>query len=162
MSTATQARRRALEVLRLSKITDYGILVLAHLARKPMAATHNAREIASAVELPLPVVSKVLKVLARAGVLESRRGSKGGFALMRHPGELSVTEMIEALDGPVALTECSGSKSLCQHQGSCTVRAPLQVINTAVERTLAAITLAELINPAFPTTAFRLSQGEVE
>ena len=149
-------------MLRLSKITDYGILVLAHLARKPMAATHNAREIAKAVELPLPVVSKVLKVLARAGVLESRRGSKGGFALTRRPGELSVTEMIEALDGPVALTECSGSKSLCQHQGSCPVRVPLRVINMAVEKTLAGITLAELIDPAFPAAAARLGQGGME
>jgi FeS assembly SUF system regulator len=147
-------------VLRLSKITDYGILVLSHLARGPHAATHNAREIAGAVELPLPVVSKLLKVLARAGVLESRRGSKGGFALTRRPEELRVTEMIEALDGPVALTECSGEQSLCQRAGSCAVRAPLQVINTAVENTLATITLADLINPAFPETALPLGQGD--
>lgn len=147
-------------MFRLSKITDYGILVLSHLARGPHAATHNAREIANAVELPLPIVSKVLKVLARTGVLESRRGSKGGFALTRRPEQLYVTEMIEALDGPVALTECSGNLSLCQHEGSCAVRAPLQVINSAIENTLATITLADLISPAFPATVSLLGRAD--
>lgn len=147
-------------MLRLSKITDYGILVLSHLARGPRAATHNAREIASAVELPLPVVSKVLKVLARAGVLESRRGAKGGFALTRRPEELAVTEMIQVLDGPVAITECASPASLCRHQGTCPVRAPLQVINAAVENTLSTITLADLISPAFRATASPLGGGQ--
>jgi FeS assembly SUF system regulator len=139
-------------LFRLSKITDYGILLLAHLAGRDPGVHHNARELASEVELPLPVVSKILKLLARRGVLQSHRGSKGGYSLSRPATHISVTEMIEALEGPVALTECSSSSSECIHEGTCPVRDPWQVINRVVQDALSDVYLADLVDPRFPAS----------
>lgn len=137
-------------MFRLSKGTDYGIRILAHLAKDEVGTTHNAREVAEDLHLPFPMVSKVMKSLARSGVLESHRGAKGGFSLTREPGQLSVADMITALEGPVALTECQVGPSVCQHEGSCSVQEPWNVINRSVENTLSTITLSDLINPRFP------------
>ena len=95
-------------MLRLSKITDYGIVLLARLrgAMDPAGATHNARELSAETGLPFPVVGKVLKTLAREGLLDSHRGARGGYALAQPPEEISVAKIIAALEGPVALTEC--------------------------------------------------------
>ncbi|MFP8874620.1 MAG: SUF system Fe-S cluster assembly regulator [Myxococcota bacterium] len=144
-------------MFRLSKITDYGIVLLAHLAKNREATTQNAREVAAAVDLPLPVVSKILKSLARRGVVESHRGSKGGYALRQAPGEITVTDMVEALDGPVALTQCNLGPHVCEHDGSCAVRDPWHVINRVVEVALSKITLADLIDPRFTTGETPLS-----
>lgn len=172
-------------MFRLSKITDYGIVILAHLARddrgfagpaagagsaagaRPAAPEgartadgsvplHNAREVAAAVDLPLPIVSKVMKSLARDGVLKSHRGSKGGFSLTRDPGAITVEEMIAALQGPVALTECNSTADGCQIEGHCPVRDPWQVINRVVQVALSKITLADLIDPSFTSTGTTL------
>ena len=149
-ATATQrVEGEPRKMFRLSKITDYGIVILAHLAKGDPAATQNAREVATAVELPFPVVGKILKSLARRGVLQSHRGSKGGYALLRPPCEITVTDMVSALDGPVALTECNVGPQLCQHEQTCPVRDPWHVINRVVEVALSKITLADLIDPAF-------------
>ena len=116
-------------MFRLSKMTDYGIVLLARLAKNQEATTQNARELAAAVDLPLPVVSKILKSLARRGVVESHRGSKGGYALLQAPEKITVADMVEALDGPVALTQCNLGPHACEHEGSCEVRDPSHVIN---------------------------------
>ena len=134
----------------LSKGTDYGIRILAHLARDEPGMTHNAREVAGDLHLPAPMVSKVMKSLARADVLASHRGPGGGFSLVRQPDELSVAEMISALEGPVALTECQIGPSVCQHEGNCSVQEPWSVINRSVQNTLATITLSDIVNPNFP------------
>jgi len=147
-------------VFRLSKGTDYGIRILAHLARSGGSATHNAREVAADLTLPVPMVSKVMKSLARAGVLESHRGAKGGFNLARRPEELSVAAMIAALEGPVALTQCQVGPALCEHEASCNVQQPWSVINTAVNNTLATITLSDLISPGFPRAGSVLSLSD--
>jgi len=143
-------------LIRLSKLTDYGIVILAHLAglaRQEAAtgerSTHNARELALATALPVPVVSKVLKGLARRGVLESHRGAKGGYRLPRPPEEISVAEMIDALEGPVAMTECTVASELCDREGRCAVRGPWQTINEVVQGALEGVTLADLIDPQF-------------
>ena len=139
-------------MFRLSKLTDYGIVLLAELAKEPTGPPRNARELATRVELPVPVVSKVLKAMARDGLLESQRGAKGGYSLTRQPEEVSVADMIAALDGPVAITECNVAPRLCEHEGSCAVRAPWQRINHVVEAALGKVTLKDLIDPSFPTT----------
>lgn len=141
-------------MFRLSRMTDYGIVLLAHLAsersRNPdESAPQNARELAQQVGLPLPVVSKVLKQLARAGILESHRGAKGGFTLTRRPEDLSVVELVTALDGPVALTQCAALPGGCDHESTCAVRSPWQVINQVVQYALSEVSLADLVNPAF-------------
>ncbi|MCZ6782308.1 MAG: SUF system Fe-S cluster assembly regulator [Proteobacteria bacterium] len=138
-------------VFRLSKITDYGIVILAHLGREPEIVTHNAREVAGQVDLPVPVVSKVLKTLARKGLLESQRGAKGGYLLARRPEDLTVADMVAALEGPLAITECNVAPQLCQHEGHCAVKGPWKVINDVMKEALARVTLADLIDPSFPS-----------
>ena len=142
------------DMFRLSRMTDYGIVLLAHLASErnlnpDESAPQNARELALQVGLPLPVVSKVLKQLARAGILESHRGAKGGFTLTRRPEDLSVAELVTALDGPVALTQCAALPGGCDHESTCAVRSPWQVINQVVQYALSEVSLADLVNPAF-------------
>jgi FeS assembly SUF system regulator len=141
-------------MFRLSRMTDYGIVLLAHLASErdggaEALAPRNARELAAQVDLPLPVVSKVLKQLARGGILESHRGAKGGFSLTRRPEDLSVAELVTALDGPVALTQCVVDPGLCDHESTCAVRSPWQVINRVVENALSEVSLADLVSPDF-------------
>jgi FeS assembly SUF system regulator len=152
-------------MFRLSKITDYGIVILAHLAQNAAQdaaqaghdgrrdavapASQTAREVAAAVELPQPVVGKILKSLARHGVLESHRGAKGGYSLVRRPEELTVADMISALDGPLALTQCAAGPEVCELEHHCAIRNPWQVINQVVVNALSTVTLADLTNPAF-------------
>jgi FeS assembly SUF system regulator len=156
-------------MFRLSKIADYGIIILAHLAQRDLAPgsgdaegavrSLNARELAAHVELPLPVVSKVLKTLTRAGVLVSQRGAKGGYSLARRPEELSVAEMITALDGPLALTQCGLGPAVCDLERSCAVKSPWLVINRVVHDALASVTLADLTDPRFSTGHAPLAAG---
>ena len=141
-------------MFRLSRMTDYGIVLLAHLASQRERSAEalppqNARDLARQVDLPLPVVSKVLKQLARNGVLESHRGAKGGFTLERRPQDLSVAELVAAVDGPVALTQCAIDPGACDHERTCAVRSPWQVINQVVENALSEVSLADLVSPAF-------------
>ncbi len=154
-------------MFRLSKGTDYGIRILAHLARGEAdregvdAETRNAREVAETLNLPTPMVSKVMKSLARSGLLESHRGAKGGFRLAQRTEDLGVADMVTALEGPVALTECQIGPSVCAHESSCHVQGPWAVINRAVQATLSTVTLADLINPQFPTSHFQLANAQM-
>ncbi|HKK51602.1 MAG TPA: SUF system Fe-S cluster assembly regulator [Myxococcota bacterium] len=132
-------------MFRLSKTTDYGIVLMAELASDPTDAPHNARELAECVDLPVPMVSKILKALAREGLLDSQRGSKGGYRLARAPEDLPVAEMIRVLEGPVALTDCAIGPELCEHEQMCAVREPWQRISRVVERALSDVTLADLV-----------------
>ena len=91
-------------MIRLSKLADYGIVIVTHLAREP-ARFQTAPEIAVATQMPQPIASKVLKMLTRADLL-SHRGAHGGYGLARAPGTITVAEVIEALDGPIAITTC--------------------------------------------------------
>jgi len=106
----------------------------------------NARELAEGADLPVPMVSKILKALAREGLLVSQRGAKGGYLLARPPEELTVSEMIRVLEGPVALTDCAIGPALCEHETMCAVREPWQLISRVVEKALADVTLADLVD----------------
>jgi len=132
-------------MFKLSKTTDYGIVLLAQLARDSSTRPQNARELAASSDLPVPMVSKVLKSLAKEGLLDSHRGSKGGYRLACEPEELTVVEMIRALEGPVGLTDCAIGPSLCEHETICAVREPWQMISRVVEQALADVTLADLV-----------------
>ena len=107
-------------MLRLSKLTDYGIVVMAHLARRPERA-HTAAEVAAALYLGPPTVSKLMKTLARGGLLQSQRGVKGGYLLARKPDRISVAQVIDAMEGPIALTECT-LPGVCRQAEHCPVR----------------------------------------
>jgi FeS assembly SUF system regulator len=131
-------------MLRISRLTDYGIVLLAHLAGERGGTTHNARELAQRSSLPLPAVSKILKTLTHEGLLVSHRGVKGGYGLARDASDISVAEIIAALEGPIALTECTLGPGHCHQEISCMTRLPWQHVNRAIHDALSRVTLAEL------------------
>jgi len=135
-------------MLRITKLTDYGIVLLAHFAGEPEGTARSAREMSQVTGLPAPVVSKMLKTLAGVDLLHSHRGAKGGYSLAREPGQLTVAEILERLEGPIALMACSAGPGHCEVESSCQVRAPWQRINRAILGTLERVTLAELAEPA--------------
>ncbi len=149
-------------MIKLTRVTDYGIVLLAHLAGREDGSTYSAREVAAETRLPAPMVSKILKQLAREGLLVSHRGSKGGYNLARRPEQISVPEMIAALEGPIGLTECTVHPGACAQEASCHVRDPWQQINQVVRDALAKITLADLVTPAGRGTIVPLSSLGVD
>jgi FeS assembly SUF system regulator len=135
-------------MIRLSRLSDYGIVLMACLAEQPADSQLSAREIAERTQLPQPVVSKILKALTREGLLHSQRGPRGGYSLARRPDSINVVEMITALEGPIGLTECTLHPGQCLQEARCHVRRPWQQINQVVRSALARVTLAELASPA--------------
>ena len=140
-------------MIRLTRISDYGIVLMTQLAAGGDHAPRNARQVATAARLPLPVVRKILKVLTREGLLASHRGSKGGYSLARSPEQISAAEMIAALDGPIGLTECAVHPGQCEQEPSCHVREPWKRINAVVHQALNSVTLADLAQPALDHAA---------
>ena len=134
-------------MLKLSRLTDYGTVLLAYMARDP-AARHRASEVASATRLGEATVRKLLKRLARGGVVVSHRGAHGGYSLARAPELITAVQVIDALEGPVALTACSGEHHTCSFERSCAINHNWQAISGAVRAALQAVTLAELARPA--------------
>jgi FeS assembly SUF system regulator len=134
-------------MLRISKMTDYAVVLATHLAAAE--GPHAARDLAVQTQIPEPTASKVLRKLTRAGVVMSHRGAKGGYALARSPRKIGVNEVIEAIEGPIAVTECSDetTDSLCEYETNCGVRANWQRINVAVHKALSEITLADMAMP---------------
>lgn len=128
-------------------MTDYAVMLASHLAAAE--GPHAARDLAVQTQIPEPTASKVLKKLARAGVVVSQRGAKGGYALARPPQRIGIHEVIEALEGPIAVTECSDetTESACEYETNCGVRANWQRINLAVQSALSEITLADMAVP---------------
>jgi FeS assembly SUF system regulator len=133
-------------MIRLSRLSDYGIVLMVELAGRG-GGPCNARELAELAGLPLPAVSKVLKTLARAGLLVSHRGAKGGYGLARGAADITAADMIAALEGPIGLTQCTIGPGECVQESSCHVREPWQRINTVVHDALASVSLADLACP---------------
>ena len=145
-------------MIRLTKLADYGVMLMSHVAAAP-EALHSASSLSRAAGVPIATVSKILKQLARKGLLVSHRGAKGGYSLARRPEELSVAEMITALDGPLALTQCGLGPAVCDLERSCAVKSPWLVINRVVHDALASVTLADLTDPRFATGHTPLAAG---
>lgn len=135
-------------MLRMTKLADYGFVLLIHMALMDRSQWHNARDLSNATRLPLPMVSKILKALARGGLLTSTRGTKGGYRLARDPAEINAAEVITALDGPISITEClDAGDSSCNVEMLCPVKVSWQRVNHAIQDALEEITLAEMISP---------------
>jgi len=149
-------------VIRLSKLADYGIVIMTNLARQP-GRQHNAPEIAAESHIPQPMVSKILKTLARAGLLTSHRGAKGGYGLARPAEAISVAEVISALDGPIALTACiEDGPGGCEIEALCPARVNWHRINDAIRSALDEISMAEMaqaIPLAFAPSLLGLRRG---
>lgn len=133
-------------MLRISKLTDYAIIILGYMAKTP-GKTYTAGELADSAGVAAPTVSKVLKALARAEVLRSTRGSRGGYQLALPAEETTVAAIIRALEGPIALTECGLESAQCEQSASCHIRGNWSVLNRAIQAALDAVTLADMANP---------------
>ena len=135
-------------MLRVSKLTDYGTLVLTHMASFP-ERLFSVAELAEILHLNTPTVSKVLKALGRHDLVTSVRGAHGGYALARAATAISVAQIVDALeDQPFGLTECSALSGVCDLESDCRVRANWQRINTAVRGVLDDVSLADMLLPA--------------
>ena len=133
-------------MIRLTKLTDYSIVLMSHLAAEPVSQM-TSTSLAQATQISPPTVSKILKVLSREGLLESHRGVNGGYTLARAPREISVAEVIAAMEGPIAMTECADLHAECVQESFCKVRGNWQRINEAVHNALASISLEEMAQP---------------
>lgn len=133
-------------MLKLSKMADYGTVVLTAMIADP-ERSRSANEIAATIKVPLPTVSKILKMLGHGGLVSSLRGVKGGYRLARPANQISLVDIIHAMDGPIGVTECSVTPGLCTQEAGCAVRANWLRINQAVLGVLQAITLDQMLAP---------------
>jgi len=135
-------------VIRIARLTDYAVVLLTYIARNRKLAVHTARDLATQSHLPLPTVSKVLRTLARGGLLASHRGVAGGYSLAKSAEAIRVAEIVAIMEGPVALTECNTScPGMCQIESVCPVRESWRKINAVVLRSLQSLTLADMTGP---------------
>jgi FeS assembly SUF system regulator len=141
-------------MLRLSKLTDYAVVVLVRLSRE--VGVQTSPGIAASTGIPEPTVAKVLKTLAAGGLVASQRGARGGYRLLRSLAEIPVADVIAAVDGPIALTACvDGSATECESQGICPMRGRWDPVNEAIQQALLNITLADMQEASIPR-AFRI------
>jgi FeS assembly SUF system regulator len=134
-------------MLRISRLTDYATVILASLGDGGLA---SATDIAERTRIGLPTVSKLLKVLQHAGLVHSVRGAHGGYQLARPAAAINAAEIIDAVEGPVALTECAGGAGSCELESTCLVGHGWQRISLAIRGALVGITLEELVRREAP------------
>lgn len=132
-------------MLRLSRSTDYALMALADLALLPGGETRSARRVAGERGLPAELVAKILQGLRKAGLVATRQGIHGGYRLSRPPERISLTEVIEAVEGPLALVECGLDDHTCGLTTTCCVRTPLTRVHDLLVETLSRLTLDQLL-----------------
>lgn len=131
-------------MIRMSKLTDYAIVLLAHLARSTKTLT--AQELAERSGVPSPTVSKLCKELSKVGLVLSHRGRNGGYGLARPAERISVAEIVEALEGPIALTECaSPHKTVCGLEATCPAKASWDPVSRAIQDALQGLPLSAIV-----------------
>jgi FeS assembly SUF system regulator len=132
--------------MRLSHLADYAVVLMTAAARRPAGARLSATELSGETGVPLPTAQKLMGQLAASGLLTSARGASGGFALARPAGEISLADIVEAVEGPIAMTVCSGQEgpSDCALDAHCRVKPHMGVVGNAVRGALGAVSLTEL------------------
>jgi len=145
-------------MLKLTKKADYGLIALRHLAAAPLheasgasvhsshihSASASAKDIADTYRIPLPMLSKILQSLARAGLLVSEQGTHGGYRLARDPEEITALEVIRTIDGPIILTHCFTEHAECDQSDLCPVREPLRKVHEGILRLLSSISILDM------------------
>ncbi len=141
-------------MLRLSKLTDYAVVVLIRLAEGEHGgedAVQTSPGIAAATGVPEPTVAKVLKALTCGGLVASQRGARGGYRLARPLERIAISDVIAVVDGPIALTACvDGGAGGCDVQSLCAVKGRWDLVNDAIRGALNEITLAEMRAASIP------------
>ncbi|HEY0833147.1 MAG TPA: SUF system Fe-S cluster assembly regulator [Azospirillum sp.] len=136
-------------MIRLSKLTDYAIVVMSEMARR-VGTVHTVAQLADRTGVPAPTVAKLMKSLTPAGLTTSHRGAAGGYALTRPATDITVADIVVALDGPIALTACvEGAGEECGVESLCPMRGGWEKINTAIRGALEQVTLADMMMPAW-------------
>lgn len=131
-------------MFRLNRLTDYGVVVMTQMAQD-RPGTVTAQQIAASLGLPLPTVAKLLNALTRGGLVTSQRGASGGYRLSRAPAEISVAAIIQALEGPIALTACvHGSDEQCEVESLCPMSGNWNRVNEAIRGALDGVSLADM------------------
>jgi Rrf2 family protein len=149
-------------MLKLSKKVDYALIALMHLAQQGEGTSWSAREIASENGLPPDLLAKILQRLAREGLVASHQGTKGGYRLGRPADRIHVVSVIEAVDGPLSLTQCfSDDGTSCDQLDTCNIKSPLQRVNDQVLKMLSQMTIARMCEDEFVTLTADVGQNEV-
>lgn len=132
-------------MIKLSKLTDYAVVILTEMA-KGNGRQFTASKLAVKTTLPEPTVAKVLKLLAKGGIIVSTRGANGGYKLSHTPDQISIAAVVTALDGPIALTACAdGSEDCCSHSEGCPIKGKWNPVNTAMKSALENVSLAQMM-----------------
>jgi Rrf2 family protein len=137
-------------MLRLSKKADYALMAMKHLAMRGDQGSSSAREIAEQYDIPIELMAKVLQRLVRGGLLVSHQGTRGGYQLARVPAQVSVADVIQAIEGPVTVTACSTDEGQCEQFSKCNVRDPLFRVRDRILAALGECTIAELASDPVP------------
>ena len=145
-------------MLRITKQADYGIVLMTYVARQGGEVVHNATDLAERAQLPAPTTTKLLKVMARAGLLSSTRGVKGGYRLAKPAESISVEEIITAIEGPIALTQCCDGGAGCEQEPHCPLQGNWRLIDRVVRQALAGISLAAMAWPLPEEDVVEVSQ----
>jgi FeS assembly SUF system regulator len=134
--------------MRLTHLADYAVVLMTAAARRPAAARLSATELSTETTVPLPTTQKLMGLLAASGLLNSVRGAGGGFALARPASEISLADIVEAVEGPIAMTVCSEGRSDCALDAHCRVKPHMGIVGNAVRGALGAVSLEQLCAPA--------------
>ena len=130
--------------MRLSHLADYAVVLMTAAARREAGERLSATELSAETGVPLPTTQKLMGQLASAGLLDSTRGASGGFSLARPAGEISLADVVEAVEGPIAMTVCSEGRTDCALDAHCRVKPHMGVVGNAVRGALGAVSLTEL------------------
>ena len=130
-------------MLKLGKLTDYATVVMTALAAEP-ARLRCAQELSECTHVAAPTVSKLLKTLSKEGLVDSIRGAHGGYRLARDPTQITIADIVAAVEGPIALTECAVHDGCCNIESTCGVRGNWRLINQAIHQALASVSLAQM------------------
>lgn len=132
-------------MLKLGKLTDYAVALTVQLSRENVKSSHSASHLADKTGLPEPTVAKVLKKLSQAKIVESVRGASGGYRLAREPKDISICDVIEAMDGPIAITSCvDKNDQSCSTGATCPTRGKWVPVNMAIRTALRAVSIADM------------------
>lgn len=131
-------------MFKLNRLTDYAVVLMSQMALEPRSVK-TANDLSRDCAVPQPTVSKILNILAKAQLVNGQRGAAGGYSLSRSPEEIAVSEIIEALEGPIALTACvEGTADICEVEAQCPMRGHWNRVNSAIKQALDKVTLAEI------------------
>jgi Rrf2 family protein len=147
-------------MLKLSKKVDYGLILLSKLTNEPASA--SAREMAQRYKLPQPMVANILKQLTSAGILVSTRGAQGGYELARDASQISLADVVGALEGPIGLVDCVSEGDACRFLAFCPTHDPIQAVHRKFQEFMEAYTIDEIIGPPRQGSTFRFRMGNDE